>query len=107
MSSRSVPPKQGCVGSPTFDPAQQVRDEGAREEALAHLRKDELQDAVRSWFKLPATDKYVYHAITSVQLAQVQEVVKRGRANGLHDWYRNDAGEAVSISGNASPAIPH
>lgn len=96
MSSKPVAPKQGCVGSPTFDPEQQVRDERAREEALAHLREDEFEKAIRSWFKLPATDTYVYHAITSVELAQVQDVVKRGGAHGLHDWYRNDAGEPVS-----------
>lgn len=97
MSSKpAVAPKQGCVGSATFDPQERVRDERAREEALAHLQKNELDLAVRTWFKLPETDKYVYHAITSVQFAQVQDVVRRGGAHGLHDWYRNEAREPVS-----------
>jgi hypothetical protein len=84
------------VGSPAFDPDKQIQDSAAREEALAHLQKNEFKDALSSWFKLPAGDKYVYHAITSVLLAQVQVVVDNGRTNGLHDWYRNEAGEVVS-----------
>lgn len=102
MSSKIASPKRGCVGSPTFDPEHEVHDAASRDQAIALLKKDDLQDAIRSWFKLPATDKYVYHAITSVQLAQVQEVVKRGRANGLHDWYRNEAGEPVSSTSHGN-----
>lgn len=90
--------KKGCLGSPAFDPDERVHDAAAREEALDHLRKDGFRDAITSWFKLPTGDKYVYHAITSVLLAQVQDFVDKGRANGLHDWYRNEAGEVVSLS---------
>jgi hypothetical protein len=90
--------RKGCVGSPAFDPDERVHDAAAREEALAHLQKEEFRDAISSWFRLPKADKYVYHAITSVLLAQVQDIVNRGGDNGLHDWYRDEAGEAVSLS---------
>lgn len=96
--------KKGCVLSPAFDPDERVHDTQAREEALAHLQKDEFADAISSWFKLPKNDKYVYHAITSVLLPQVQEIVSRGGANGLHAWYRNEAGEVVS---SPSPYSDH
>ncbi|KAH8908075.1 hypothetical protein BR93DRAFT_967925 [Coniochaeta sp. PMI_546] len=88
-------PKKGCVGSPGFDPDERVPDAAAREEALTHLQKDEFRDAISSWFRLPKTDNYVYHAITSVLLAQVQDIVDRGRDNGLHDWYQDEAGAAL------------
>ncbi|KAB5560043.1 hypothetical protein GE09DRAFT_1115430 [Coniochaeta sp. 2T2.1] len=93
MASKGA--KKGCVGSPAFDPDERVHDAAARGEALAHLEKDEFRDAISSWFKLPKADRYVYHAITSVLLSQVQDVVNRGRANGLHDWYRNETGEPL------------
>lgn len=95
---------KGCVGSPSFDPDERVHDTAAREEALAHLQKDDFSDAISSWFKLPKADKYVYHAITSVLLAQVQDIVSRRGANGLHAWYRNEAGEAVSLTPSLSPS---
>ena len=89
--------KKGCVGSPSFDPDERVKDKAAQESALQDLGKDAFKDAITSWFKLPATDKYVYHAMTSVQLAEVQDVVQKGRANGLHDWYRNEDKKPVSV----------
>ncbi|KAL1870021.1 hypothetical protein VTK73DRAFT_2830 [Phialemonium thermophilum] len=82
--------QKGCVKSLSFDPDVQVRDEKAREEALVHLQKNDFRQAITTWFKLPLSDNYVYHAITSTQLAQVQEVIDHGRANGLHDWYRDE-----------------
>lgn len=101
-------PKKGCVGNPLFDPDERVHDTAAREEAFTHLQKDEFRDAISSWFRLPKTDNYVYHAITSVLLAQVQDIVDRGRDNGLHDWYQDEAGAAVSLppySPSTDPAI--
>jgi hypothetical protein len=95
MTSKGT--KKGCVGSPAFDPNQRVHDAAALDEALAHLQKDEFSDAIASWFKLPTDDKYVYHAIASVLLGQVQDLVNRGAANNLHAWYRDETGQAVSF----------
>ena len=93
------------MGSPAFDLDERVHDAAALQEALAHLQKDEFSAAISSWFKLPNGDKYVYHAITSVLLAQVQDIVSRGGANGLHDWYRNEVGEAVSYYDPSSRSL--
>lgn len=76
-----------CVGAPSFDPNTRITDADARTQAVALLEQNDFAGAVKSYFQLPAGDKYVYHAITSVTLPQVQHVVSLGGANGLHSWY--------------------
>lgn len=88
--------KKGCVGSRGFDPDQQVKDQTALETAFEHLRRDQLGDAITSWFKLPRADVYPYHAMTTVRLPQVQQAVNARSANGLHDWYRDEDDKPVS-----------
>lgn len=76
-----------CVGAPGFDPAARVRDPDARAQAVALLRENDFAGAVKAYFGLPTEDTYIYHAMTSVSLSQVQHVVSLGGANGLHAWY--------------------
>lgn len=76
-----------CVGSPSFDPTTRISDADARTQTLALLEQDDFAGAIKLYFRLPADDQYVYHAITAVTLPQVQHVVSLGGANGLHSWY--------------------
>lgn len=65
-------------------------------------------------FKLPVADKYVYRAVTSVLLPQVQHAVSMGGVNGLYAWYRDLSGQpvvkpflVVLISDRLSNNVPH
>ncbi|KAK3939450.1 hypothetical protein QBC46DRAFT_149618 [Diplogelasinospora grovesii] len=89
MSTRRV---THCVGSPTFAPAAAIEDRDAHCRALEALQANDLEKAIKAWFNVPDRDDYVYHAMVSVQLAQVQRVVSVGGANGLHAWYRGEQG---------------
>jgi hypothetical protein len=80
---------QLCEGSRTFNPDTVLLDAAALDKAAAFLAENDLESAIKTYFGLAQDDKYVYHAITSVTLAQVQRVVNLGSANGLHDWYRD------------------
>ncbi|KAK3392952.1 hypothetical protein B0H63DRAFT_456923 [Podospora didyma] len=99
---KALPAVVYCVGSPNFDPKAAIEDTGAHEAALQALQTDnDLETAIRTWFGfLPGEeDKYVYHAIASVKLAQVQHAVRLGAANGLHAWYFDaDGGQLPSPS---------
>ncbi|KAH8662002.1 hypothetical protein BX600DRAFT_307636 [Xylariales sp. PMI_506] len=77
-----------CEGSPKWDPAKYVADKELHARAAAHLTKSDFAAAIAESFSLPRNDSYVYHAIVSVTLAQVQHVIGMGSANGLHAWYR-------------------
>lgn len=55
---------------------------------------DDLKTSVTKAFRLSENDSYVYHAIISTTLAQVQEAVQAGARNGLHAWY-TDADESA------------
>ncbi|KAH6647097.1 hypothetical protein BKA67DRAFT_663443 [Truncatella angustata] len=77
-----------CEGVSRWDPATYIADKDLLARAVAHLAKDDLISAVAESFSLPPRDSYVYHAIVSVTLAQVQHVIGLGAANGLHAWYR-------------------
>jgi hypothetical protein len=92
MSSRRI---THCVGSPGFQPQQLVEDPGRQSEAQQYLAKDDLLSASRVLFSLPDPDEYVYHAMTSVKLAEVQRVISLGGVNGLHAWYRAEDGSPV------------
>ena len=47
-------------------------------------------------FNLPEDDNYVYHAIASVTLAQVQVAIDHGAVSGLHAWYFDREGRPVT-----------
>ncbi|KAK3363398.1 hypothetical protein B0T25DRAFT_596620 [Lasiosphaeria hispida] len=98
MSSRTQKQTVYCVGSPTFDPETAIRNDATHEAALRALEDDDFETAIQTWFRIPDGDDYVYHAIASVTLAQVQRAVNLGGQKGLHgwyDWYRDERGEAL------------
>ncbi|KAF2136303.1 uncharacterized protein K452DRAFT_280141 [Aplosporella prunicola CBS 121167] len=51
------------------------------------LQNNDLRTAIIRAFDLPPTDDYVYHAVASVTLAQVQHALGFGGKHGLHGWY--------------------
>ena len=67
-------------------------------EKLKPLPKDgDLRTSIISAFDLSTRDSYVYHAVASVKLSQVQEAINNGDANGLHAWYLDDEGKPVVL----------
>ena len=58
-------------------------------------RNNQFRASIISTFELPDNDSYVYHAIASVTLAQVQEAINHGGESGLHAWYLDDSGKPV------------
>lgn len=85
-----------CEGSPQWDPASYAADRELHARAAAHLARDDFAAAITESFALPppTADPYVYHAIGSVTLPQVQHIIGLGSANGLHAWYLEDEDEA-------------
>lgn len=82
------------VGAASFNP-----DKFFQAWAERHIRSpesDDLRSAIISAFGLPANDRYVYHAIASVTLSQVQEAINHGGEHGMHAWYSDESGEQVS-----------
>lgn len=55
----------------------------------------DLRSSIIDAFNLSNNDHYVYHAIASVTLSQVQEAIDHGAKHGLHAWYIGDDGEPV------------
>lgn len=84
-----------CVGSPSFNPHELILDTDRQKQAQHILAKNDLYNASRVLFGLPERDIYTYHAMTSVKLAEVQNVVNLGGKNGLHSWYRNEDASPV------------
>ena len=87
----SMPP----VGVPTSNPQSYFKDEDRISKALSHLENNDLRSAVIEGFSLSEDDSYVYHAIASVTLSQVQAAVEAGTAHGLCDWYPDKKGTPV------------
>ncbi len=59
---------------------------------------DDFKSSMISTFNLPYNDTYIYHAIASVTLTQVQEAINHGGKAGLHAWYLDDEGRPVRNS---------
>ncbi|KAI1648220.1 uncharacterized protein F4817DRAFT_335326 [Daldinia loculata] len=78
-----------CEGVPSWNPTTYIADAALHERAEAFLASDDFQSAVIASFALPhpRRDSYVYHAIVSVTLAEVQHIVSLGRQNAFHAWY--------------------
>ncbi|KAI2469738.1 hypothetical protein F4781DRAFT_431109 [Annulohypoxylon bovei var. microspora] len=78
-----------CEGAPSWNPTTYIADTTLHSRAEALLADDDLASAVAASFSLPPPprDKYVYHAIVSVTLPEVQHVISLGRQNALHAWY--------------------
>ena len=58
--------------------------------------ENDLRSSIISTFGLAPNDNYVYHAIASVTLAQVQTAIHHGSESGMHAWYHDDMGHPVS-----------
>ncbi len=58
---------------------------------------DDLRSSITNAFGLKESDDFVYHAIASVTLAQMQDAIDKGAGeNGmLHVWYRDLEGKQV------------
>lgn len=97
---RPKKPVVHCVGSrPPFEPQTRCRDVAALQAAEELLAKDDFAGAIRSFFQIPVGDDYVYHALASVKLEEVQRAVESGGAGGRHAWYRrSEDGQPVSLS---------
>ncbi|KAK8070989.1 hypothetical protein PG997_011192 [Apiospora hydei] len=87
--SRAAPHEAFQDSKPAWDPTAYIADTELQERAAAFLEKDDFASAIALSFNLPPRDTYVYHAIVSVTLGQVQHVIGMGGANGLHTWYRD------------------
>ncbi|KAI4866357.1 hypothetical protein F4820DRAFT_261882 [Hypoxylon rubiginosum] len=101
-----------CEGAPSWNPSTYAADAALHERAEALLAQDNLQAAVAASFSLPPPrrDPYVYHAIVSVTLPEVQHVVSLGGRNGLHSWYRGppppSADDTTTTSSDNKPTPP-
>lgn len=62
---------------------------------IAAPQDHDLKSSIRKAFNLPTGDKYIYHALVSVTLAQVQRAISFGSQHGLHAWYRDEEGKEV------------
>jgi hypothetical protein len=83
------------VGWPNFDPDIFIQDWN---NTLIPTSKDKsFEECIKRAFGLKNKDHYVYHAIASVTLEQVQSAIKVGSRNGMHAWYRDEEGKQVSL----------
>lgn len=97
LTSMVLPrPQARTIKSAAFDPAQFLDTWPERSSELLPQNAD-LRTSIIKAFGLKDSDDYVYHAIASVTLAQVQHAVSRGAGeNGmLHGWYRDSKGKQV------------
>ena len=86
--------KPDTVSSTSFDP-DNFFEEWSPERVP---QENNLQAAIIRDFSLKPTDDYVYHAIASVTLGQVQNAINHGAANGMHAWYLFDDAKQVRTS---------
>lgn len=56
---------------------------------------DNFRSSIVTTFNLSQKDHYVYHAIASVMLGQVQQAIEHGGKDGLHAWYLDENGQPV------------
>lgn len=85
-------------GLSVSNPNSYFKDTSCATTALLYLEKNDLRSAIVEGFNLPENDSYVYHAIASVTLSQVQAAIEAGTTNGLCDWYVNEQGISVLLA---------
>jgi hypothetical protein len=90
----SSPPQARTLKSASFDPAR-FFDIWPEQRAQLLPNDNDFRTSIIHAFGLKDTDDYVYHAIASVTLAQVQQVVSRAEDGMLHAWYRDSEGQQV------------
>lgn len=92
MSTKTGNPKAKTIGSAGFEPNEWL---DAWDTSKAPLETD-FASAIRNAFGLNPKDNYVYHAVASVTLAQVQVAIDHEDENGMHAWYRDEGGAQVT-----------
>jgi len=95
------PPRAATDGSKTFNPCRLFDDADLLGRVHSCLNHNDFRSAIITAFELPSGDNFIYHAIASVNLYQVQAAINAGNANGLHDWYLDDDGNPA---GHPPPA---
>ena len=93
MAARALP-SIGTEGSSSFDPDQLLAEWDTAK--LPGPEDNHLHSAISAVFGLSQTDDYVYHAVASVTLSQVQSAIGHGNANGMLAWYRDEQGQQVT-----------
>ena len=76
-----------------FDPDALLEKWSGDEKTLPE--SSDFRSSIISTFSLPHDDSYVYHAIASVTLSQVQTAIDHGGDSGLHAWYLDGTGKSV------------
>lgn len=56
---------------------------------------NDLRSSIIRAFDLPSDDHYVYRAIASITLGDVQRAIGCGAQHGLHAWYLDEDGKPV------------
>jgi hypothetical protein len=92
MQFKQKPPY--TIGTSSFDPNEFIR---SWDSINSVPLNNDFRDAIIRAFRLPSDDNYVYHAVASVTLPQVQSAIDAGRANGLCAWYRDGANNEVHM----------
>jgi hypothetical protein len=89
------------AGSSSFDPDRFF----AQWDESSVPRNDDLKNFIIRKFALKADDNYVYHAIASVTLDQVQVAINAGGLNGMHVWYQDEKGKQVTRRSSSPSAF--
>lgn len=87
-------PSASTVGSRTFDP-DAFFESWIKGDIAGPKDAGNFRDAIVKCFGLKPDDQYVYHAIASVTLEQVQTAVNHGGKFNLHAWYQDAEGKQV------------
>lgn len=93
MTSQRSSPR--TTGASSFDPDALFKVWGDGQKFLPE--NNGIRSSILKTFNLAEIDSYVYHAIASVTLAQVQEAVDHGGEHGLHAWYLDGNGKPVYL----------
>ena len=89
--------KMPAQGTPSSNPRNYFFESNCYAKVLDSLSRNDLRSAIITGFGLSSHDDYVYHAIASVSLSQVQGAVEAGTENGLCDWYPAADGSTVCL----------
>ncbi len=90
-------PRAQTTGSADFEPDDFLAS-WAKDSKTLLPQENGLRSSIIAAFNLGQSDNYVYHAVASVTLAQVQDAIEHGSDHGFHAWYSDDAGKPSEVS---------